>query len=112
MDLFRTTRACYGAPPTLRQQAQRHPARGLLVRRHPCRRSTPLARDHRGKAKLNFRLIGDSDTALWDLPSKPKWMRWSTYSRLEERFERYEQMLDNHLIGLMDLLEALEGKPG
>jgi len=39
-------------------------------------------------------------------------MRWSTYKRFEERFDRYEQILDNYLIGLMDLLEALEGKPG
>jgi hypothetical protein len=72
----------------------------------------PVARDHRGKAKLNFRLIGDSDPTLWELPPKPKWMRWSTYSRLEERFDTYEEILDDYLIGLMDLLEALEGKPG
>jgi hypothetical protein len=39
-------------------------------------------------------------------------VRWSTYRRLEQRFDRYEGILDNHLTGLMDLLEALEAKPG
>jgi hypothetical protein len=26
-------------------------------------------------------------------------MRWSTYLRLEARFDRYEDVLDDHLIG-------------
>ena len=34
------------------------------------------------------------DPEEWDLPPKPKWMRWKTYHRLVERFERYEAMLD------------------
>jgi hypothetical protein len=67
----------------------------------------PVARDHRGKAKLNFRLIGDSDPASWDLPPKPKWMRWSTYSRLEERFDTYEEVLDDRLIGVIARLPGL-----
>jgi hypothetical protein len=39
-------------------------------------------------------------------------MHWSTYSRLEERFDSYEEILDDYLIGLMDCLEALEAEPG
>ena len=74
---------------------------------------SPFDRANRGKARINMRVNPDfSDPYEWILPPKPKWMRWSTYKRFEERFDRYEQILDNYLIGLMDLLEALEGKPG
>jgi len=36
-------------------------------------------RAHRGQAKLNSRLcsIGGFDPDEWDIPPKPKWMRWS-----------------------------------
>ena len=34
------------------------------------------------------------DADEWDLPPKPKWMRWSTYNRAEEAFGRYEAILD------------------
>jgi hypothetical protein len=30
----------------------------------------------------------------WDVPPKPKWMRWATYNRYVERFDDYERMLD------------------
>ena len=46
-------------------------------------------RAHRGKAKIKARLIGDCDPDEWELPPKPKWMRWSTYNRLVERFDAY-----------------------
>jgi hypothetical protein len=53
-------------------------------------------RAHRGMAKINSRLcaIGGFDPDEWDLPPKPKWMRWSTYNRAQDKFERYEQLLD------------------
>jgi hypothetical protein len=53
-------------------------------------------RAHRGKAKINSKLcsIGGFDTNEWDLPPKPKWMRWRTYNRAEEKFDRYEAILD------------------
>jgi hypothetical protein len=56
-------------------------------------------RAHRGKAKINARLyaIGGFNPDEWDLPPKPKWMRWATYNRAEERFDRYEQILDDGL---------------
>jgi hypothetical protein len=49
-------------------------------------------RGHAGKAKIKARLIGDLDPEEWELPPKPKWMRWRTYKRLEERFEAYDDM--------------------
>jgi hypothetical protein len=73
---------------------------------------SPTDRTNREKARIKSRVVGDCHPDEWVLPPKPKWMRWSTYNRLEERFDSYEEILDNHLTGLMDLLEALEGKPG
>jgi len=37
-------------------------------------------------------LIGDLDPDDWELPPKPKWMRWRTYNRLAERFDAYDDM--------------------
>jgi len=53
-------------------------------------------RAHSGKAKINSRLcaIGNFDPEEWDLPPKPKWMRWRTYERAVEKFDRYEAALD------------------
>jgi hypothetical protein len=55
----------------------------------------------RGKAKIKARLIADRDPDDWDLPPKPKWMRWSTYNRLEEKFDRYESILDSGCLQLV-----------
>ena len=51
---------------------------------------------YRGKAKINSRLcsIGGFDPDEWDLPPKPKWMRWRTYNRLVEKFDRYEEVAE------------------
>ena len=64
-------------------------------------------RAHRGKAKIKARLIGDCDHDEWDLPPKPKWMRWSTYNRLVEKFDSYEEVLDR---GIAELMAKLLGK--
>ena len=64
-------------------------------------------RAHRGKAKIKARLIGDCDPDEWDLPPKPKWMRWSTYNRLVEKFDSYEEVLDR---GITELMAKLLGK--
>ncbi|MFL6796556.1 MAG: hypothetical protein ACJ8F3_04000 [Xanthobacteraceae bacterium] len=50
-------------------------------------------RAHRGQSKINSRLcrIGGFDPDEWDFPPKPKWMRWTTYRRAEERFEGMRQ---------------------
>jgi hypothetical protein len=49
-------------------------------------------RGHAGKAKIKARLIGDLNPEDWELPPKPKWMRWRTYHRLAERFDAYDVM--------------------
>jgi hypothetical protein len=51
-------------------------------------------RAHAGIARIKARLIGDLDPDEWDLPPKPKRMRWKTYNRLVERFDEYEAKLD------------------
>ena len=51
-------------------------------------------RAYHGKERIRSRLIGDLDPAEWDLPPKPKWMRWATYNRYVERFDDYEELLD------------------
>jgi hypothetical protein len=61
----------------------------------------PDNRAHRGKAKIKSRLIADLDPDEWELPPKPKWMRWSTYNRLVDRFDSYEEVLDRGIAELM-----------
>ena len=51
-------------------------------------------RAYLGKERIKSRLIGDLDPAEWDLPPKPKWMRWETCSRYVERFDEYEGLID------------------
>ena len=46
------------------------------------------------------RLIADLDPDDWDFPPKPKWMRWGTYNRYSDRYDRYEDVLDHGLIAL------------
>jgi len=55
---------------------------------------TPIDRAHRGKAKINARLEGDCDPDEWELPPKPKWMRWHTYDKHVEKFDHYEAQLN------------------
>jgi hypothetical protein len=51
-------------------------------------------RAHAGKQRIKSRLIADLNPDEWDLPPKPKWMRWKTYNSHVERFDRYEAELD------------------
>ena len=51
-------------------------------------------RAYSGKQRIKARLIGDLDPDEWELPPKPKWMRWETYNRYVERFDDYEELLD------------------
>ena len=53
-------------------------------------------RAHHGQSKINSRLcsLGNLDPDEWDLPPKPKRMRWKTYNRYEQKFDRYEEILD------------------
>jgi hypothetical protein len=45
------------------------------------------------------------DQELWELPPKPKWMRWSTYNRYVEKFDAYEDILSQDIAELMALLD-------
>jgi hypothetical protein len=66
-------------------------------------------RAHQGMAKINSRLcsIGGFHPDEWDLPPKPKWMRWRTYNRAVEKFDRYEGILDAGLFALVAKLKGL-----
>ena len=61
-------------------------------------------RAHLGKSKVKSRLIGNVDLDEWDLPPKPKWMRWHAYNRYVERYDAYEAILDDGIIELMTKL--------
>jgi hypothetical protein len=67
----------------------------------------PDNRAHIGQAKIKSRLIADLNPDEWDLPPKPKWMRWPTYNRFVERFDSYEEILDR---GIAELTAILLGK--
>ena len=47
-----------------------------------------------GQQRIKSRLIGNLDPDEWDLPPRPKWMRWKTYERHETKFDHYEEILD------------------
>jgi hypothetical protein len=53
------------------------------------------------------RLIGDLDPDEWDLPPKPKRMRWATYNRLEARFDEQEHVKDAKLLKWLARRSAL-----
>ncbi len=61
------------------------------------------SRAHAGKARINSRLcsIAGLDPEDWDLPPKPKGMRWPTYERHVARFDRYEDVLDSGCAALV-----------
>jgi hypothetical protein len=63
-------------------------------------------RAHFGQSKIKNRLIDDLDADEWDLPPKPKWMRWATYQRYVDRHDHYEITLD---LGLAWLAARLMG---
>lgn len=86
-------------PPGARQFACRQ-AWGRSVA-YASQFETSIGRAHRGKDKIRLRLIGDLEISEWDLPPKPKWMRWKTYNRAVAKFDHYEDILDE---GTLELL--------
>jgi hypothetical protein len=89
--------------------AERFCSRQTWGRRVVAYRSQFLGADdraHAGKAKVKSRLIGNRDPNEWDLPPKPKWMRWRTYNRYVERYDAYEDILDQ---GIGPLIAKLIG---
>ncbi len=63
-------------------------------------------RAHLGQSRIQSRLIGNNDPDEWELPPKPKWMRWRTYDRLEARFDHYEAVLNDGSAALVARLFA------
>ncbi|HEV2559408.1 MAG TPA: hypothetical protein VGU45_12330 [Microvirga sp.] len=59
---------------------------------------TPTDRAWRTKAKVKARLLGDADPDEWDLPPRPKGMRQSTYERLEGKYDRAEEVLEQQCL--------------
>lgn len=57
----------------------------------------PIGRAWRTKAKVKTALLGDADPDDWDLPPKPKGMRWATYERWVVKYDDAEEMLDAQL---------------
>jgi hypothetical protein len=57
----------------------------------------PIGRAWRTKAKVKAALLGDEDPDEWDLPPKPKGMRWATYERWVAKYDAAEEMLNNQL---------------
>jgi hypothetical protein len=43
-------------------------------------------------------LIGDEDPGEWDLPPKPRGMRWATYERWVARYDATEELLDTRIV--------------
>jgi hypothetical protein len=85
--------------------AKRFCSRQAWGRRRVAYASQFLDRDnraHHGQSKIKSRLcaIEGLDPEEWDLPPKPKWMRWKTYERYETRFDRYEEILDSGCLEL------------
>jgi hypothetical protein len=58
----------------------------------------PIGRAWRTKAKVKAALLGDEDPDEWDLPPKPKGMRWATYERWVAKYDAAEEMLDARLV--------------
>jgi hypothetical protein len=58
----------------------------------------PIGRAWRTKAKVKAALLGDADPDEWDVPPKPKGMRWATYERWVARYDAAEEMLDTRLV--------------
>jgi hypothetical protein len=53
----------------------------------------PIQRAWRTKEMVKARLIGDEDPDNWDLPPKPKGMRWATYERWVAKYDAAEEVL-------------------
>ncbi|MBM6580985.1 hypothetical protein ILT44_12395 [Microvirga sp. BT689] len=58
----------------------------------------PIGRSWRTKAKVKAALLGDEDPDEWDLPPKPKGMRWATYERWVAKYDAAEDLLDAQLV--------------
>jgi hypothetical protein len=77
-------------PPGATRFCGRHEWEGQVA--YASQFESPIYRALRGKAKIEERLWGFCDMEFWHFPPKPKWMRWRTYNRLEQKFDGYEMV--------------------
>ena len=54
----------------------------------------PFDRAISAREKVKSRLIGDLNPREWELPPKPKWMRWHTYERLAAQYHLQQGIID------------------
>jgi hypothetical protein len=62
----------------------------------------PFNRAISAREKVKSRLIGDLNPRHWELPPKPKWMRWDTYERLADKYRFKQGVIDQciaHFVG-------------
>jgi hypothetical protein len=50
------------------------------------------------REKVKDRLIGNLKRDEWELPPKPKWMRWYTYERLAEKYLMQERKINQFFV--------------
>ena len=62
----------------------------------------------RGEDQIEAYSLGGFDPDEWELPPKPKWMRWKTYNRMVERFDQYEANVEE---GLLEAIMRLGFNP-
>jgi hypothetical protein len=82
------TVGCWTAPPISRWVAKPVPSSSKSLG------ATTAPTTAGSASRFKSRLIGNLDPDEWDLRPKPKWMRWATYDRQAEQFDRYEAILD------------------
>lgn len=92
-------------PPGARWFASRQ-AWGRRVVAYESQFQDATGRAHLGQRRVKRRLIGNLDPEEWDLPPKPKWMRWKTYQRHEQYFDHCEDVLN---CGTAELIAKLVG---
>jgi hypothetical protein len=79
--------------------------RGFRCRlQYQSQRLSPMSRYQRGAAKAAKQVLRKGPPEWreefedWDFPPKPKWMRWKTYNRLDEKAQAYDKAFDDELL--------------
>ena len=62
----------------------------------------PFDRAITAREKVKDRLIENLNRSEWELPPKPRWMRWHTYERLADKYRLKQDIIDEgmaHFLG-------------
>jgi hypothetical protein len=84
----------------LEAEIRKHHNVRLVIIAYQSQFNDPTNRAHGGQAKIKSRLIASLDPDEWDLPPKPKWMRWATYNRHVAGYDHYDAILDRGFVAL------------